>query len=88
MTPPAVRCQAGTELGIKAVFAFGDGACTDDAQAAGQAAEGMVLAGGPPARSRQRDSSTRTRRSTARSQYALYFYDGTLANIEADKDAN
>ena len=35
--------KQGRELGIKAVFAFGDGACTDDmAKLAGQAAEGLL----------------------------------------------
>src|SRR5687768_347163 len=35
--------KQGRELGIKAVFAFGDGACTDDmAKFAGQAAEGLL----------------------------------------------
>src|SRR5688572_5178240 len=35
--------KQGRELGIKAVFAFGDGACTDEmAKLAGQAAEGLL----------------------------------------------
>ncbi|HTQ78222.1 MAG TPA: branched-chain amino acid ABC transporter substrate-binding protein [Burkholderiales bacterium] len=35
--------KQGKELGIKAVFAFGDGACTDEmAKLAGEAAEGML----------------------------------------------
>jgi branched-chain amino acid transport system substrate-binding protein len=35
--------KQGRELGIKAVFAFGDGACTDDmAKLAGKAAEGLL----------------------------------------------
>jgi len=35
--------KQGRELGIKAVFAFGDGACTDDmAKLAGAAAEGLL----------------------------------------------
>jgi branched-chain amino acid transport system substrate-binding protein len=35
--------KQGRELGIKAVFAFGDGACTDEmAKLAGQSAEGLL----------------------------------------------
>jgi len=58
------------ELGIKAVFSFGDGACTDEmAKLAGAAAEGLIwlasgLAGiGPRACS----STTHSKPSTARS---------------------
>src|SRR5687767_8695567 len=43
--------KQGRELGIKAVFAFGDGACTGEmAKLAGQAAEGLICsqAGLPP----------------------------------------
>ena len=43
--------KQGRELGIKAVFAFGDGACTDEmSKLAGQAAEGLLCsqAGIPP----------------------------------------
>ncbi len=43
--------KQGRELGIKAVFAFGDGACTDEmAKLAGEAAEGLLCsqAGLPP----------------------------------------
>ena len=59
--------KQGRELGIKAVFAFGDGACTDEmAKLAGAGGRGAaVLAGRHAARRpRTRSSSTPTRRSS------------------------
>ena len=79
------------ELGIKAVFAFGDGACTDQmAQLAGQAAEGMVCSqAGLP---REAASPDFVKNFNAKfgeiKQYAPYFYDATLAVIEAMKKAD
>jgi branched-chain amino acid transport system substrate-binding protein len=79
------------ELGIKATFAFGDGACTDQmATLAGQAAEGMVCSqAGLP---REAASPEFVKAFTAKfgdiKQYAPYFYDATLAVAEAMKKAN
>ena len=80
------------ELGIKAVFAFGDGACTDEmGKLAGRRGRGLGLLAGGPARAkrRARTSSTRSTRSYGEiKQYAPYFYDATMAVIEAMKKAN
>jgi len=79
------------ELGIKAVFAFGDGACTDEmGKLAGKAAEGMVCSqAGLP---REAASPEFVKEFTAKygeiKQYAPYFYDATNAVIEAMKKAN
>jgi branched-chain amino acid transport system substrate-binding protein len=79
------------ELGIKATFAFGDGACTDEmAKLAGTAAEGMVCSqAGLP---REAASPEFVKAFTAKygeiKQYAPYFYDATLAVGEAMKKAN
>ncbi len=79
------------ELGIKAVFAFGDGACTDEmGKLAGQAAEGMVCSqAGLPREAASKDFvDAFTAKFGEIKQYAPYFYDGTLAMIEAMKKAN
>jgi branched-chain amino acid transport system substrate-binding protein len=79
------------ELGIKATFAFGDGACTDEmGKLAGAAAEGMVCSqAGLP---REAASPEFVKAFTAKfgeiKQYAPYFYDATLAIAEAMKKAN
>jgi branched-chain amino acid transport system substrate-binding protein len=79
------------ELGIKAVFVFGDGACTDEmGKLAGAAAEGLVCSqAGLP---REAASPEFTKAFTAKfgeiKQYAPYFYDGAMAAIEAMKKAN
>ncbi|MEP7154528.1 MAG: branched-chain amino acid ABC transporter substrate-binding protein [Betaproteobacteria bacterium] len=79
------------ELGIKAIFVFGDGACTDEmGKLAGQAAEGLVCSqAGLP---REAASPEFTKAFTGKfgdiKQYAPYFYDGTMAVIEAIKKAN
>src|SRR5512138_2416605 len=79
------------ELGIKAIFAFGDGACTDEmAQLAGGSAEGMVCSqAGPP---REAASPEFTKACTARfgkiQQYSPLYYDATNAVIEAMKKAD
>ena len=79
------------ELGIKAVFAFGDGACTD---------EMGKLAGRPPkawcaprrgCRARPRSKEfvdAFTAKYGEIKQYAPYFYDATNAVIEAMKKAD
>jgi len=79
------------ELGIKAVFVFGDGACTDEmGKLAGAAAEGLVCSqAGLP---REAASPEFTKAFTAKfgeiKQYAPYFYDGAMAAIDAMKKAN
>ena len=79
------------ELGIKAVFAFGDGACTDEmSKLAGPAAEGMVCsqAGLPrEAASKEFVDAFKAKYGEIK-QYAPYFYDGTMAIVEAMKKAN
>ena len=79
------------ELGIKATFAFGDGACTDEmGKLAGAAAEGMVCsqAGLPREAAAPEFVKAYTAKYGEIKQYAPYFYDGTMAVIEAMKKAN
>jgi branched-chain amino acid transport system substrate-binding protein len=79
------------ELGIKAVFAYGDGACTDEmGKLAGQAAEGMVCsqAGLPREAASPEFSKEFNAKYGDIKQYAPYFYDATLAVIEAMKKAD
>ena len=79
------------ELGIKAVFAFGDGACTDEmGKLAGAAAEGMVCsqAGLPREAANPEFVKAYNAKYGEIKQYAPYFYDATNAVIEAMKKAN
>jgi branched-chain amino acid transport system substrate-binding protein len=79
------------ELGIKAVFAFGDGACTNEmAKLAGPASEGMACSqAGLPAEAASKEfKDSFTAKYGEIKQYAPYFYDGTLAIIEAMKKAD
>jgi branched-chain amino acid transport system substrate-binding protein len=79
------------ELGIKAVFAFGDGACTDEmSKLAGAASEGMACsqAGLPAVASSKEFQDAFKAKFGDIKQYAPYFYDGTMAMIEAMKKAN
>jgi branched-chain amino acid transport system substrate-binding protein len=79
------------ELGIKAVFAFGDGACTDEmGKLAGNAAEGMVCsqAGLPREAADPEFVKAFNAKYGEIKQYAPYFYDGANAIIEAMKKAN
>jgi branched-chain amino acid transport system substrate-binding protein len=79
------------ELGIKAVFAFGDGACTDEmGKLAGPAAEGLVCsqAGLPREAAAPEFVKAFTAKYGEIKQYAPYFYDGTMAMVEAMKKAN
>ncbi|HET7731546.1 MAG TPA: branched-chain amino acid ABC transporter substrate-binding protein [Usitatibacter sp.] len=79
------------ELGIKAVFAFGDGACTDEmGKLAGQAAEGMVCSqAGLPREAASKDFADAFKAKYGEiKQYAPYFYDATMAVVEAMKKAN
>jgi branched-chain amino acid transport system substrate-binding protein len=79
------------ELGIKAIFAFGDGACDEQiATLASGAAEGMVCsqAGMPrEAASPEFIEAFRARFGEIR-QYAPFFYDGAIAVVEAMKKAD
>jgi len=79
------------ELGIKARFAMGDGACDDEIHAlSGCAAEGMVCsqAGLPrEAASPEFIAAFREKFGEIR-QYAPFFYDGAMAAIEAMKQAD
>jgi branched-chain amino acid transport system substrate-binding protein len=79
------------ELGIKAIFAFGDGACTDEmSKLAGPSAEGLVCsqAGLPREAADPEFVKAFNAKFGEIKQYAPYFYDGTLAAIEAMKKAN
>jgi branched-chain amino acid transport system substrate-binding protein len=79
------------ELGIKAVFAFGDGACTNEmSKLAGPASEGMACSqAGLPAEAASKEfKDAFIAKYGEIKQYAPYFYDGTLAIIEAMKKAN
>ena len=79
------------ELGIKAIFAFGDGACTDEmGKLAGKAAEGMVCsqAGLPREAASKEFVAAFTKQFGEIKQYAPYFYDATNAVIEAMKMAD
>jgi branched-chain amino acid transport system substrate-binding protein len=79
------------ELGIKAVFAFGDGACTDEmGKLAGKAAEGLVCSqAGLPREAASKDFvDAFTKQYGEIKQYAPYFYDATNAMIEAMKKAD
>ena len=79
------------ELGIKAVFAFGDGACTNEmSKLAGAASEGMACSqAGLPAEAASKEfKDTFNAKYGEIKQYAPYFYDGAMAVIEAMKKAN
>ena len=79
------------ELGIKAAFAFGDGACTDEmSKLAGTAADGMVCSqAGLPREAASKDFvEAFSKKYGEIKQYAPYFYDATNAVIEAMKKAN
>jgi branched-chain amino acid transport system substrate-binding protein len=79
------------ELGIKAVFVFGDGACTDEmGKLAGAAAEGMVCSqAGLPREAASKDFVDAFNKKFGEiKQYAPYFYDATNAVIEAMKKAD
>ena len=79
------------ELGIKAVFVFGDGACTTEmSKLAGAAAEGFVCSqAGLPSEAASKEFLTAFNAKYGDvKQYAPYFYDGAMAMIEAMKKAN
>jgi branched-chain amino acid transport system substrate-binding protein len=84
--------KQGRELGIKAVFAFGDGACTDEmAKLAGQAAEGLLCsqAGLPPqAADKKFLEAYKKKFNVEPILYAPFTYDAANLLIQAMKRAN
>ena len=84
--------KQGRELGIKAVFSFGDGACTDKMkELAGDAAEGLLCsqAGIPPqAASKAFLDAYKKKFNADPILYSPFTYDATNLLIEAMKKAN
>src|SRR5262245_1337721 len=84
--------KQGRELGLKAVFAFGDGACTDKMkELAGDAADGLLCsqAGIPPqAASKKFLDAYKAKFNQDPILYAPFTYDGANLLIEAMKKAN
>ena len=84
--------KQGRELGIKAVFSFGDGACTDKmTELAGKAAEGLLCsqAGIPPqAASKKFLDAYKKAFNTDPILYAPFTYDAANMIIEAMKKAD
>ncbi|MGQ0547350.1 MAG: branched-chain amino acid ABC transporter substrate-binding protein [Betaproteobacteria bacterium] len=84
--------KQGRELGIKAVFTFGDGACTDKmTELAGAAAEGLLCsqAGIPPqAASKKFLDAYKAKFNTDPILYAPFTYDAANMIIEAMKKAD
>jgi len=85
--------KQGRELGMKSVFAFGDGACTDEMRklATDAAAEGLICsqAGIPPqAASRTFLDAYKAKFNVDPILYAPFTYDSTNLLIEAMKKAN
>src|SRR3954468_16058422 len=84
--------KQGKELGIKAVFSFGDGACTDKMkELAGDAAEGLLCsqAGIPPqAASKKFLDAYKKKFGQDPILYAPFTYDAANLLIEAMKKAN
>jgi branched-chain amino acid transport system substrate-binding protein len=84
--------KQGRELGLKAVFSFGDGACTDKMkELAGDAAEGLLCsqAGIPPqAASKKFLDAYKSKFNVDPILYAPFTYDAANLLIEAMKKAN
>ena len=84
--------KQGRELGIKVVFAFGDGACTDEMKKlAGDAAEGLICsqAGLPvQAASKKFLDAYKAKFTNEPILYAPFTYDAANLLIEAMKKAN
>jgi len=79
------------ELGLKAAFAFGDGACTDEmAQLSGAAGEGLACSqAGLPAKAASKEFlDAFTRKFGPTKLYAPFFYDATNVVIAAMKRAD
>ena len=84
--------KQGRELGIKAVFSFGDGACTDKMkELAGEAAEGLLCSqAGIPAQAASKKFIDAYKKKFNQDPilYAPFTYDATNLLIEAMKKAN
>jgi branched-chain amino acid transport system substrate-binding protein len=84
--------KQGKELGIKAVFSFGDGACTDEMnKLAGAAADGLLCsqAGIPPLASDKKFLDAYKKKFNVDPIiYSPFTYDATNLLIEAMKKAN
>jgi len=84
--------KQGRELGVKAVFSFGDGACTDDmTKLAGAAADGLLCsqAGLPPQAADKKFLDAYKKRFSADPIiYAPFTYDAANILIEAMKKAD
>ncbi len=84
--------KQGRELGIKAVFAFGDGACTDEmAKLAGAAAEGLLCsqAGLPPQAADKKFLDAYKKKFNADPiLYSPFTYDAANMLIQAMQKAN
>jgi len=84
--------KQGRELGIKAVFAFGDGACTDKMkELAGDAAEGLLCSqAGLPVQAANKKflDAYRAKFKIEPILYAPFTYDAANLLIEAMKKAN
>jgi len=84
--------KQGRELGLKAVFSFGDGACTEDmTKLAGAAADGLLCsqAGLPPqAADKKFLEAYKKTFNVDPILYAPFTYDATNLLIEAMKKAN
>jgi branched-chain amino acid transport system substrate-binding protein len=84
--------KQGRELGLKAVFSFGDGACTDKMkELAGEAADGLLCsqAGIPPqAADKKFLEAFKKRFNVDPILYAPFTYDGANLLIESMKKAN
>ena len=84
--------KQGRELGIKAVFSFGDGACTDDmTKLAGAAADGLLCSqAGLPALAADKKflDAYKKKFNVDPILYAPFTYDGANLLIEAMKKAN
>jgi branched-chain amino acid transport system substrate-binding protein len=79
------------ELGIKSVFSFGDGACTDEmAKLAGPAAEGLICsqAGLPASAASQTFNDAFKAKYGDVKQYAPFFYDAIAVMVAAMQKAD
>jgi len=86
-----IMLKKARELGIKAHFAFGDGACTDEmAQLAGPAGEGLSCsqAGLPAAAASKEFLEAFNRKYGPTKLYAPFYYDATNVVIEAMRKAD
>ena len=83
--------KQGKELGINVVYAFGDGACTDEmGKLAGAAAEGLICsqAGIPPTSASKTFTDAFTAKYQKVLQYSPFTYDAMQVMIAAMQAAN